>query len=62
MANVAVRIGKAATISRLDASAVQQKIGMRISVIPGARILTIVVTKLTPVSSVPMPEICSDQR
>ena len=29
---------------------------------PGARNLRIVVTKLTPVSSVPMPEICNDQR
>ncbi len=29
MAKVAVRIGKAATISRLDARAVQQNIGMR---------------------------------
>ena len=29
MAKVAVRIGKAATISRFEASAVQQKTGMR---------------------------------
>jgi hypothetical protein len=30
MTKVAVRIGKAATISRLEASAVQQKIGIRV--------------------------------
>jgi len=30
MAKVAVRMGKAATIRRLEASDVQQKIGMRI--------------------------------
>ena len=29
---------------------------------PGARSLRIVVTKLMPASSVPTPEICSDQR
>ena len=29
---------------------------------PGARNLRIVVTKLMPVSKVPMPEICNDQR
>jgi hypothetical protein len=31
-------------------------------VIPGARILRIVVTKLTPVRRVPIPEICRAQR
>ncbi len=62
MAKVAVRIGKAATIRRLEASDVQQKMGMRMSVMPGARILSIVVTKLTPVRSVPMPEICKAHR
>ena len=30
MASVAVRIGNAATISRFDASEVQQKIGIRV--------------------------------
>jgi len=59
---VAVRIGKAATINRLADSAVQQNTGMRKYVMPGARNLRIVVTKLTPVSKVPMPEICNDQR
>ena len=29
---------------------------------PGARIFRIVVTKLTPLSKVPMPEICSDHK
>ena len=42
-------------------SAVQVKIGIRISVMPGARILRIVVIRLTPESSVPMPAICSAQ-
>ena len=62
MAKVAVRTGKAATMSRFDARAVQQKTGMRIRLMPGARILRIVVTKLMPVSNVPMPEICNAQR
>jgi hypothetical protein len=56
---VAVRTGKAATINRLAASAVQQNTGI---VMPGARNLRIVVTKLTPVSNVPTPDICNDQR
>ena len=62
MASVAVRMGRAATISRLEASVVQQNIGMRMYVMPGAWIFRIVVTKLTPVSNVPTPEICSDHR
>ncbi len=36
---------------------VQVKIGMSISDIPGARILMMVTKKLTPVNSVPKPEI-----
>ena len=57
MPRVAVRMGKAATISRLEASEVQQNIGMRISDMPGARSFRMVVTKLIPVSSVPTPAI-----
>ena len=49
-------------MSRLEASAVQQKTGMRMYPMPGARVFRIVVTKLIPVSNVPMPEICSAQR
>ncbi len=62
MAKVAVRIGNAATISRFDASVVQQNIGMRVYVMPGACSFSTVVTKFTPVSKVPTPEICSDHR
>ena len=46
----------------MEASDVQQNIGIRMYVMPGAWILRIVVTKLTPVSKVPTPEICSDHR
>ncbi len=42
-------------------SDVQQKIGIFIMVMPGARILTIVQIRLTPDSKVPTPAICSDQ-
>ena len=62
MARVAVSTGKAATMSKLEANEVQQNTGMRIRFMPGARSLRIVVTKLTPVSSEPMPAICSAQR
>ena len=62
MPKVAVRIGKAATISMLEHSAVQQNTGMRMYVMPGARSFRMVVTMLMPASSVPMPEICSAQR
>ena len=48
-------------ISMLVHSAVHVKIGRRIQVMPGARILTMVTKKLTPVSSVPRPDICSAQ-
>ncbi len=36
---------------------VQQNTGRRIQVMPGARILTMVTKKFTPVSKVPMPAI-----
>ena len=42
-------------------SAVQVKIGSFIIVMPGARILTIVATRLTPDKSVPSPAICNPQ-
>ncbi len=40
---------------------VQVKIGMSINFMPGARILMMVTKKLTPVRSVPKPEICNAQ-
>ena len=52
---VTVRAGNANTIRTLAHSAVQVKIGMRISVIPGARRRRIVTTKLMPVSVLPAP-------
>ena len=36
-----------------------KKIGMRISVMPGARILTMVTSRLMPDSTVPTPAICN---
>ena len=57
IASVAVRIGNAATISRLAASEVQQNIGIRIRLMPGARCFSMVATRLTPDRSVPTPEI-----
>ncbi|CFO72450.1 Uncharacterised protein [Bordetella pertussis] len=42
-------------------SAVQVNTGMRISVMPGARILTMVTSRLTPESKVPTPAICKVQ-
>ena len=55
---VAVRIGKEMMMSTLVQNAVQVKTGIRIIVMPGARILSMVTKKLTPVSRVPIPEIC----
>lgn len=55
-------MGKAATISMLEQSVVQVKIGMRISVMPGARIFRMVVIMFTPASRVPTPEICRAHR
>ena len=45
----------------LAQSAVQVKIGIRIMVMPGARIFTMVAIRLMPESVVPTPAICSDQ-
>ena len=42
-------------------SAVQQKIGIFIIDMPGARIFTIVAIRFTPDSKVPTPAICSAQ-
>ncbi|MCY1214744.1 hypothetical protein D9M72_265710 [compost metagenome] len=47
-------------ISTLVHSAVQVKIGMRISVMPGARILTMVTSRLMPDNNVPTPATCND--
>ena len=58
---MAVSTGKEATISALVHSEVQTKIGIFISVMPGARILTMVTSRLIPDSVVPTPAICSDQ-
>ncbi|MNJ76269.1 hypothetical protein D3C77_735170 [compost metagenome] len=57
-ASTAVNTGKAATISTLVHSAVQVKMGMRIIFMPGARIFTMVTSRLTPDSRVPTPAIC----
>jgi hypothetical protein len=57
MANVAVKIGKDATIRRFEARAVQQKIGIWRYPIPGARNFKMVVKRLMPDSNVPKPEI-----
>ena len=56
-----MRIGKAATIRMLVQSADQTKIGSFIMLMPGARIFTMVATRLIPESNVPMPAICSAQ-
>ena len=61
MPKVTVRIGNAAMIRMAVHRMVQVKMGMRIQVMPGARILTMVTKKLTPVSRVPRPVSCSDQ-
>ena len=42
-------------------SAVQVKIGIFITPMPGARIFTMVAMRLTPDSRVPTPATCSDQ-
>ena len=46
-------------INTLVHSDVHVKIGMRISVMPGARILTIVTSRLIPDNSVPTPATCN---
>ena len=48
-------------ISTLVHRAVQVNTGIFIMVMPGARILTMVASRLMPESSVPTPASCSDQ-
>ncbi|MCY1440423.1 hypothetical protein D9M71_566980 [compost metagenome] len=50
--------GNANKIKALDTRAVQVNNGIRINVIPGARIVIIVTIKLRPEINVPAPEIC----
>ena len=50
--------GKANKISADVTNVVHVNIGMRIYVIPGARILIIVTRKLIPPINVPVPDIC----
>ncbi len=59
--SVTVRIGNATTISTLAQSEAHTNTGMRVMVMPGARIFRIVAMKLTPVSVVPIPETCNAQ-
>ncbi len=54
-AHTTVRAGKAKVIRMLVQRAVQVNSGIRIKVIPGARLFRMVTTKLMPVSVVPMP-------
>ena len=54
-AHTTVSAGKAKVIRMLAQRAVQVNSGIRIKVIPGARRLRIVTTKLMPVIVVPMP-------
>ncbi|MMZ65073.1 hypothetical protein D1872_274510 [compost metagenome] len=56
-ASATVRTGKANRMMTQVMSTDQVNIGMRIKVMPGARILRIVAIKLTPVISVPIPAI-----
>ena len=59
-ANVTVRIGKAKATSVMLASTLQANIGIFISVMLGARILSIVTRKFMPLSILPTPAICND--
>lgn len=61
-ASVTVRIGNANTMMKAVINVVHVNIGMRRSVMPGARILMMVTTKLIPVKSVPIPDICKPSR
>ncbi len=56
-----VSAGKAKAIRTLVQSAVQVNSGIRISVMPGARLLRMVTMKLMPVSVEPMPLISTAQ-
>ena len=59
--STAVSTGNAATISTFVHSEVQVNTGIFMSVMPGARILMMVVSRFTPDSNVPTPAICSAQ-
>ena len=61
MASTAVKIGNDAAIKIFAQVHAHVKIGIFISVIPGARILNTVTRKLTAVNSVPSPDICKAQ-
>ena len=56
-----VSIGKAKTTNSIEPSAVQVNIGMRLSVMPGARRRIMVTIKFMPDSRVPRPAICRAQ-
>ena len=58
---VTVKIGNAMIINTFADKDVQVNTGICINFIPGARILRIVTKKFTPVSNVPIPDICSAQ-
>jgi len=53
-------MGKAKMMRMLVSSAVQVNSGIRMSFMPGARILMMVTRKLMPVRSVPTPDIWMD--
>ena len=53
-----VMAGKASTIRNWVTKLIQMKTGMRIRVMPGARMLMIVTRKLKPASIDEMPRIC----
>ena len=59
--STAVSTGKAATISTLVHRAVQVNTGIFIRLMPGARILMMVTSRLMPDSKVPTPAICKAQ-
>ncbi len=56
-ANVTVKIGKAKMIIRQVVKTDHENKGIRISFMPGARILRMVTRKLIPVVKLPIPEI-----
>ncbi len=58
MNSVAVRMGNAKATRIMLVSTLQAKIGIFKSVMPGARILRMVVMKLMPESRLPRPAIC----
>ena len=61
MVRAAVRTGNESSMSTVVHNAVQTKMGIRMSVMPGARILRMVTRKLILVISEPTPAICRAQ-